>query len=240
MKRILNFSGIGMMLAAIFLLGSTDTFAQKRKPVLRSKVTQRKTPPAPSLYSVAAGTVIRARMNKTISSKNSRVGETFVVTVTEPVYSRNGVVVIPVGSTLAGRINTVKAAANNGKPGEIDASFNHLRLPNGTRRAINGSLSDLDSSSMSDNEGSVAGRPMKNRKLIFIGGGGVGGTILGGAIGGGKGALIGGLLGAGGGYLGERMTKGPEAEVRSGSEFSVYLNQTITLPRFTEGPTSNL
>jgi len=75
---------------------------------------------------------------------------------------------------------------------------------------------------------------MKHRKLIFIGGGGAGGAILGAAIGGGKGALIGGLLGAGGGFLGDRFTKGEEAEVRSGTEFGVYLNQGISLPRFAE------
>jgi hypothetical protein len=30
------------------------------------------------------------------------------------------------------------------------------------------------------------------------------------------------------------MTKGEEAEVRSGTQFSVYLNQAISLPRFAE------
>jgi hypothetical protein len=75
---------------------------------------------------------------------------------------------------------------------------------------------------------------MGHRKLIFIGGGGAGGAILGAAIGGGKGALIGGLLGAGGGYLGEKLTKGPEAEVKSGTEFGVYLNKGIMMPKFKE------
>jgi outer membrane lipoprotein SlyB len=85
-----------------------------------------------------------------------------------------------------------------------------------------------------DNEGAVSGDRMKHRKVIFIGGGGAGGAILGAAIGGGRGALIGGLLGAGGGYLGQKMTKGEEAEVRAGTEFGVYLNQPISLPKFAE------
>ena len=29
-------------------------------------------------------------------------------------------------------------------------------------------------------------------------------------------------------------TKGPEAEVKSGTEFGIYLNQAISLPRFAE------
>ena len=75
---------------------------------------------------------------------------------------------------------------------------------------------------------------MKNRKVIFIGGGAAGGAVLGAMIGGGKATAIGAILGAGAGFLGDRFTKGPEAEVRSGTEFSVYLNQAIALPRFVE------
>jgi hypothetical protein len=80
---------------------------------------------------------------------------------------------------------------------------------------------------------------MGNRKLIFIGGGAAGGTILGAAIGGGKGAAIGAILGGAGGFLGERLTKGPDAEVKSGTEFGIYLNQRISLPKFEESSPGN-
>ncbi len=187
-------------------------------------------------YTVASGTRIRVRMNETISSKTARVGDTFTTTVTEPVYSTNGTVVIPTGSTITGRVNSVKPAKKGGDPGQIDASFTQVRLPNGVSRSINGSLTDLQSDdAKSDNEGTASGDKMKNRKIIFIGGGGAGGAILGAAIGGGKGALIGGLLGAGAGLLGERLTKGEDAEVRSGTEFGVYLNRAVSMPRFREG-----
>jgi hypothetical protein len=240
MKRNIRWTSILSLFALIFLIGSADVQAQKRKPVLKRKVAVKKVVPAIRTYPVATGTVIRARMNKSISSKTARVGETFTVTVTEPVYSTTGVVVVPVGSTIQGRVNSVRAAAKGGRPGEIDASFVRVRLPNGSSRAINGSLTELTSGAESDNEGTATGKRMKNRKVIFIGGGGAGGVLLGGAIGGGKGALIGGLLGAGGGYLGERMTKGPEAEVKTGTEFGIYLNQAISLPRFVEAPDRSL
>jgi len=129
----------------------------------------------------------------------------------------------------------VKRAVKGGRPGEIDAAFVLVTLPNGYRRSISGSLTELSSeSAKSDNEGTAKGDTMKHRKVIFIGGGGVGGAVLGGAIGGGKGALIGGLIGAGAGLLGERYLKGEEAEVRAGTEFGVYLNQAISLPRYKE------
>jgi hypothetical protein len=163
------------------------------------------------------------------------VGDTFTATVTEPVYSSTGVLVVPEGSTLTGRVDSVARAAKGGKPGTIDVSFRRLRTPNGTSRVINGTMTDLTAEdAKTDNEGTVSGDKMKHRKLIFIGGGAGGGAILGAAIGGGKGALIGGLLGAGGGYLGQKLTKGEEAEVRSGTEFGVYLNQGISLPKFAE------
>jgi hypothetical protein len=106
-------------------------------------------------------------------------------------------------------------------------------LPNGTTRVINGSLTNLDSkSAKSDNEGTASGDDRKNDKIIFIGGGAAGGAVLGGIIGGGKGAVIGGILGAIGGLAGERLTRGEDANVRAGTEFGVYLNRAVSLPKF--------
>ena len=243
-KKILNFSVLATILGMLLTFGSVDALAQKRRPVIRKKAPVRRTvvrrttvvrPPAARLYRVESGTTFRARMNGTLSSKTARVGDRFTATVTEPVYSDEGGVVIPVGSTLSGRVDSTTAARKGGDPGQISVSFVSVRLPNGTTRAINGSLTDLSSDkAKSDNEGTASGDKMKNRKLIFIGGGGAGGAVLGGALGGGKGALIGAIVGAGAGLLGERMTKGEEAEVRSGTEFGVYLNQAISMPKFAE------
>lgn len=221
----------GAAILGLLLFGSGfEAFAQK--PALRTATRKQA---AQTAYSVAAGTRFRVRINETISSKTAKVGDRFTVTVREPVYSTTGVVVVPVGSELVGRVDAVKPAVKGGKVGEIDVSFIELRLPNGTKRAMNGSLTELVSDdAKSDAEGTARGDQMKHRKVIFIGGGGAGGAILGAAIGGGKGALIGGIIGAGAGLLGERLTKGEEAEVRSGTEFGVYLNRSISLPRFAE------
>jgi hypothetical protein len=235
MKRIFKGSYITAILAMLLVFGVTSSLAQK--PVLKKKTTVRKvvTKPAVPVYAVDTGTVMRVRMNSTISSKTAKVGDTFTVTVTEPVYSSNGVVVIPNGSTLTGQVNAVKPAANGGKPGEIDASFIKLKLPNGRTRTINGSLTELTSGkTKTDDEGTATASKMKHRKIIFIGGGAAGGAVLGSIIGGGKATAIGAIVGAGAGFLGDRFTKGPNAEVKSGTEFGVYLNQAISLPRFIE------
>jgi len=238
MKRLSTLIGAYALAFAFVTAGSFDISAQtKRKPVIRKKTTAVKRPvrPAVRLYTVPTGKRIRVRMNETLNSRSARMGDRFTVTVSEPVYSSTGVVVVPEGSDLIGRVDSVAPARKGGKPGSLDISFVQVVLPNGARRAINGSLTELVSDdATSDSEGTASGDRMKNRKLIFIGGGGAGGAILGAAIGGGKGALIGGLLGAGGGFLGEKLTKGEEAEVRSGTEFGVYLNRGISLPRYAE------
>jgi hypothetical protein len=239
MKRIFDLKNLTAFLALFFIVGALPSLAQTRRPVLKHRTIARKKVVRPihtePLYSIAAGTSIRARMNGTLSSRTARIGNTFTATVTEPVYSDNGVVVVPIGSTVIGRVDSVVPAAKGGRPGQIGVSFTRVRLPNGRSHAINGSLTDLvGSNTRSDNESTATGKKMNNRKLIFIGGGTAGGAILGGAIGGGKGAAIGALLGAGGGFLGERYTKGKEAEVQSGTEFGVYVNQAFSLPKFAE------
>lgn len=222
------------VLIGLFVLSSVELLAQRRPTIRRSAAVRQTT------ATVERGTRVRVRMNETLSSKTAQVGDTFTTTVTEPVYSSTGAIVIPVGSTIRGRVNSVTKAKKGGDPGTIDVAFNQVSLPNGTTRSINGSLTDLDTKkAKSDNEGTASGDDRKNDKIIFIGGGAAGGAILGAAIGGGKGALIGGLLGAGAGLLGERLTKGEDAEVKSGTEFGVYLNQSVSLPRYAEANTED-
>jgi hypothetical protein len=242
MRNLLKFKVWVAILALFTVFGGIDTLAQtRRRPVLRKKTVVRKAavvrPPAIRYYTVSSGQTLRVRLNNTLNSKTARVGDKFTATVTEPVYSDSGVVVIPAGSMLTGRIDVAQPARKGGKPGTIDVSFVSLRTPNGTARAINGTLTDLDAKNAnSDAEGTATGNKMKNRKLIFIGGGGAGGAVLGGALGGGKGALIGGIIGAVAGGITENQTKGGDAEVKSGTEFGVYLNQSISLPKFAENP----
>lgn len=239
MNKIFNIKFLAAFLAVFFVFGAADASAQKRKPVVKKKPTPKKTTvvkvPAAKLYNVPSATRIRVRINEEISSKTAKVGDTFTNNVTEPVYADSGVIVIPAGSTIIGRVDSVVPAKKGGNPGAIEVSFIEVKLPNGTKHAINGALTDLNSDdAKSDNESTASGDKMKNRKIIFIGGGGAGGAVLGAAVGGAKGALIGGLIGAGAGLLGERFTKGEEATVKSGTEFGVVLNQAVSMRKWVE------
>jgi hypothetical protein len=229
-------SRIFTLIIAVVISASAvgDAFSQTKRPVLRRNVVK-KTTPVPTLFTVAAGKKIRVRMNDTINSTTARVGDTFTVTTVDPVYSTGGVVVIPQGSEIVGRITVVTRAAKGGRPGSMDATFNRVRLPNGYTKIVNGSLTELSSDgATSDNEGGMRAGTMKHRKVVFIGGGAAGGAVLGGLLGGPKGTLIGAGIGAVAGILGERNLKGKEAEVSAGTEFGIYLNQSVSLPRYKE------
>lgn len=240
-----NLKFITMILAAFMAFGAVDSLAQtkkktttKKKPVLKKTTTVKTATvvkPAIKLYTVEQGQTVRVRMNGNLTSKTAKVGDTFTTTVTEPVYSNTGVVVMPVGSTVTGKVTAVTAAAKGGKPGTIDVDFIEVKTPSGAKYAISGDLTELDSkTAKSDNEGTASGDKMKHRKVIFIGGGGAGGAIIGGAVGGGLGAAIGAGAGAVAGLILESQTRGEEATVKANTEFSVYLNRSVSMPKFIE------
>ncbi|HEY0379542.1 MAG TPA: hypothetical protein VGC87_21670 [Pyrinomonadaceae bacterium] len=184
----------------------------------------------PTYLTVAANTVIRVRMNEEINSGNARVGDRFSTTVTEPVYAGGGTEVVPVGSRVWGRVSSVRKAGRR-TPGNISVSFYQVELPNGMSRSINGSLTSLQADDVNaDNEGTVRGKGNRKRDAIFIGGGATTGAIIGAIAGGGKGAAIGAILGGGLGTGARVYEKEKEAQVKSGSEFGVILNQSVSLP----------
>ncbi|HUE80498.1 MAG TPA: hypothetical protein VMM84_00200 [Pyrinomonadaceae bacterium] len=223
---------------ALAMAAATPAFAQTKKR--RTPVRRQVAKPAPVVaqpqvahFSVAAGQVIRVRMDRTISSATTHVGDQFSTTVVDPVYAR-GIEVIPAGSQISGRVTSVDRASRRSKAGSIGVQFVSLRLPNGLVRSINGDLTEVtDEEIVADNEGEVSGRSAVNRNVVFIGGGAATGALIGAIAGGGKGAGVGAGIGAGLGVAGAWFSKGHEAEVKSGTEFGVVLNQRISLPATT-------
>ena len=221
----------GFLILIILVAGAVlPASAQRRRTRPRLGKYTRPAATAPSYYTVPADTVIRVRLNQRISSGDARVGDRFSANVTEPVYGQGGVEVIPVGSKVWGRVNSVRKAGRR-TPGSISVGFYQVELPNGVSRAINGSLTSLQTDNVNaDNEGGVKGRSNSKRDAVFIGGGAATGAIIGAIAGGGKGAAIGAILGGGLGTGARVYEKEQEAEVKSGTEFGVILNQRVSLP----------
>jgi len=219
---------ISLLVLVAILAGTVlEVSAQRRRRPRRRAVVRKVVVPT---YTVAANTVIRVRLNEQLSSRTARVGDRFSANVTEPVHATGGVEVIPVGSKVWGRVSSVKQAGRR-SPGTILVAFTSVQLPSGTSYAINGSLSTLQADDVNDdNEGTVAGGSNRKRDAVFIGGGAATGAIIGAIAGGGKGAGIGAILGGALGTGARVYEKEKDAEVKSGTEFGVILNRSVTMP----------
>ncbi|HLO00918.1 MAG TPA: hypothetical protein VK208_20840 [Pyrinomonadaceae bacterium] len=228
-KRVLIFLVLLTLLAGTVL----DVSAQRRKTRRGRRTTTRVVKPPVQYYTIPADTVMRVRINEQLNSGTARVGDRFSSNVVEPVYAAGGVEVVPVGSKVWGRVTQVSRAQKR-SPGNITVAFNSITLPNSRTAVINGSLTTLEADAVSaDNEGTVKGTSNRKRDVVFIGGGAAGGAIIGAIAGGGKGAAIGGILGGALGAGARVFEKEKEAEVKSGTEFGVILNRSVSLPAST-------
>ncbi len=222
--------GLLVLVALITSVVAPALGQSKRRPPRRPTRVVVKKIPQVSYYTLNSGQVIRVRMNQTITSETARVGNQFTTTIVDPIYA-GGLEVIPAGSSIVGQVRNVKRASRQSKAGTIEVHFVSLRLPTGIARAINGDLSEVTTENVNaDNEGEVLGRSATNRNVVFIGGGAATGALIGAIAGGGKGAGIGAGVGAGLGVAGALFSKGHEAVVKSGTEFGVVLNQSLSLP----------
>jgi len=194
------------------VLGTTQSSAQTKK---------KKT--GPPKYTVAANTMMRLRLNDSLTSKKANVGDQFRSTVVDPVYGK-GFQVIPPGSIVIGHITHVVRAKRKSNAGSLNVAFTAVQLPNGRTYSLNGSLAE---SASADNEGEVKGKSSKKRNAAFIAGGAVVGGLINGAAGLG--------IGAGAGVGAALFSKGKEAEVKPGTEFNMVLNRSLLLPEYKGG-----
>ena len=185
--------------------------------------------PVFATYTLPQNQYFRLRMNQTLNSGTSRVGDRFQTTVVTPVYA-SGVEVIPAGSIVEGRVVSVSPARTRGREGQLAVQFDSVVVPDGTKHQLDGALTELQDTRAGkvDAENEVTGNSSDKRNVAYVGGGTVGGAVLGGAIGGGKGAGIGAIIGAGAGVAGVMLTKGNEAELRSGTELGMVTIRPIT------------
>ena len=229
-QRALSLIALFAIVAATVIPASAQR-RRTRRTVRRPAVTRTVTPPV-RYYTLGAEQTIRVRMDNELNSKTARVGDRFSTTTVDPVYA-DGVEVIPAGSKVWGRVTTVKRAERR-SPGTISVSFNTVEMPSGAKHTINGSLASLQGRDdvNADNESTVEGRSNEKRDIVFIGGGAATGAIIGAIAGGGKGAGIGALIGGALGTGGRLYEKEQQAVVKSGTEFGVNLNRSVSLPEY--------
>ena len=148
------------------------------------------------------GTLIRARLVQKLSTISTEPGTRFTALLAEPV-EKDGRVVMPMGSTIEGRVTTVHSGRRISGAAMIHLEADSVMLPDGTRYNAHLQLIDTDQTRRTkvDGEGSLIRRDHPKETLAAVGLATGGGAAAGALIGGGVGAAVGAGIGAGAGTI---------------------------------------
>jgi hypothetical protein len=179
--------------------------------------------PTHRVAALPADTVLRVRLNDTISTESSRPGDRFMATVDDTS--------LPAGTRVQGVVIGV-TRADRGTPGKLGIDFRTLELPDGRRIPITGTPTSLDSKSVrTTSNGRLVATPQSKKNTgKYIAYGAAGGLLIGSLLG--K-NVVGGLLGAGAGYLLGRKKDKQAAQrdvvLREGTKMGVRLDRRVIL-----------
>jgi hypothetical protein len=77
---------------------------------------------------VASGTPLHVRLDQPVGFDVSEVGHGFTASVVEPVYTSQGIVVIPSGASAIGTVISLDAPEDPAAPVEVGLRFDALRI----------------------------------------------------------------------------------------------------------------
>ena len=204
-KRLISL----MVIMAIFTLTLVVVEAQtRRRPRLRRSV--RRATVAPLL--VPVGTNLKVRLEDTLSSKDSRVGDRFTATVLDPVRYNE--------ATVTGHISSIQKSGKIKGRTSMNLDFDSIRLSDGRSGNLNGYVTRIygEDGGRADNEGGVESGSRTNQTIKRGAIGAGAGAVLGAIVGGGKGAAIGLILGGAGGAGSLAVQGSKELKIESGTE----------------------
>ena len=165
---------------------------------------------------IPESTAIHVTLDQALASNQSRPGDHFEATVSEPVIV-DGKTVIPQGASAEGLV--VDARPSGRLMGRA-----HLQLALESV-AVGGENYGVRTSSKWRSGGNH-----KKRNWAWIGGGAGGGALIGALAGGGKGALIGGPIGAGAGTTVALLTGKKDIHLRPETLLTFKLSEPVTIP----------
>ena len=183
---------------------------------------------------VPEGTALKVKLETTISTFSSKVGDQFHGKVSEAVVV-SGKTMIPAGATVEGRVTKLSEPRRiQGKP-TIVLLPERVILPDGQRFVLNAVLVDTDIKGTDVNqEGQFKGAGHDRRDQIEVGGGTAVGMLVGGLIGAGPGLLIGGAVGASATTT-HWLVQRRSAILPSGTQLWLELSRPMTMSTTTAG-----
>ena len=182
---------------------------------------------------IPAGTALKVRLQTTLSTFSNKRGDAFTGQLTQAV-TLNGQTLIPIGTTLQGRVTKVTEPRRiKGRP-TIGIVPESVVLATGEKLPVSATLVDTNLRDGSDvnEEGQFKGPSHDRKDLLTLGGGTGGGMLVGALIAGGKGTLVGGAIGAGA-TIGYWLYKRNAAVLPTGTELIIELDRPLTLATVT-------
>jgi hypothetical protein len=148
------------------------------------------------------GTTLRARLQNPLSTLRSRVGDTFLAELVEPV-TQHGQVLIPAGAQIRGRVSEVHGGHRFTGRASIRLEPEAITFPDGSVRRLRAQLVNLDNFADAhvNSEGTVIGTDHPKTILASLGLTTAGATVAGAILGGGVGAGVGAAVGVGAGAI---------------------------------------
>jgi hypothetical protein len=208
-KRLISLVAV-MALFTMPLIVQAQTKPRLKRGVRRTKVVKPLVP---------VGTNLKVRLEDTLSSKDSRVGDRFTATVLDPVRFNE--------ATVTGHISSIQKSGKIKGRTSMNLAFDSIRLSDGRSGTLHGYVTRVygSDSGSADNEGGIesGSRTKQTVKRGAIGAGA--GAVLGAIVGGGKGAAIGLILGGAGGAGSLAVQGSKELKLESGTELLVRVTR---------------
>ena len=184
------------------------------KPGLKRKAPVKRVVPL-----VPVGTDLKVRINDTLSSKDSRIGDRFTATVINPSRFDE--------ARINGHISSIQKSGKIKGRTSMNLAFDSVELRDGRRGVMHGYVTRVygEGSGRADNEGGVESGSRGKQTAKRAGIGATVGAIVGGIAGGGKGAAIGLIIGGAGGAGSLAINGSKELKIESGTEMLVHVTR---------------
>lgn len=185
----------------------------------------------PNELTIPAGTKVPLALKHAISTKSAKEGDPVYAETTFPVVLNNRVL-IPAGTYVQGKINSVKRAGRVKGRAEVLMHFTTLIYPSGYTVLLPGSVENapgVDKTSVKDQEGTIQGDSQTGEKVGTVAGSAGTGAVIGGLSHGGKGAAIGaGVGGAVGGAI-ALLSRGNDVKLDAGATVEMVIQRPVPL-----------
>jgi outer membrane lipoprotein SlyB len=169
----------------------------------------------PPPVELAAGTVLRVRLNQALDTARNRAGDRFEATLVSPV-SVQGNVILPKDTHFHGQVTASQPSGRLHHRGYINLKLDSFVLNGETYRIATSSKREVTGAH-------------KKRNAVLIGGGSGLGALIGGLAGGGKGVLIGAASGAAAGTAGAAITGKKNVHLPAETVLSFTLHSPVAL-----------